>query len=105
MRINPSQSGVYTRKILRSPAEVDSRDRPKDHPTVPAPQSDNGPRSLKETGTIQGVLTPEESGFISGLFPSRAGEEGGDSKLGRLYSHGGRRTLGALPGVQLDLKA
>ena len=105
MRINPPQSGVYTREILRGPAEIDSRDHPNDQPTVPPPRSDNGPRTLKDTGTIQGVLTPEESRFISELFPSRAGEEGTDSKLGRLYSHGGRRTIGALPGVQLDLKA
>lgn len=106
MRINPSQFNAYARDISRPAARagsvVDLTATPGRAP-VPSGQPLSGPRATEEVGTIQGVLTPEESRFIAGLFPRRDGQDERDPRAG--YTYAGRPVSGSIPGIRLDLKA
>jgi len=102
MRINPSQINAYaSRPAARTGALVDTRATAGAVPARPA-QALSGPRPT-QAGTIQGVLTPEESRFIDDLFTKKGGDGSGGVRPGG-YTHAGRPASGAIPGARLDLK-
>ena len=106
MRIPSSPISAYVREVSRTPARAGSL---VDLTTASAPSPDatplSGPKSGKTSGTLRGVLTPEEERFIEGLFGGSDGTKEALARGGRVYSHGGRPISESTPGVRMDLKA
>lgn len=101
MKVNVSQLYAYAREIARPAARTGAAvDLTTASGSASSARPHSGPRPDREAGTIQGVLTPEESRFIADLFPHQETV----AKAGQVYTHAGRPMPGSIPGIRLDLK-